>query len=315
MTSKLQIRDERGRDRFFTDNELIDGGYGSRLGPYGIAIYVALVRHADYTSQDSWPSYQRLADETGMSRRQAMREVEELCALKMLVKHPRQDDKGDPTSNLYVLTSTKEWSLSGGSDYQSPGVVTTSHQGSDYQSPKGYSSNDTHVEDNGADAVDPDSDFEDFFGPQPERDVVVNPRLVGETVPDYLARRHVERAREAASTVDLPWGAGHAVLDKALGRHVDESALRKLGGFLSEKCGMDPVWQDASSVKAYVDGLHKLYLRTNDDFGLALEAWKRLRGEVTFCDPHGLLKTVESIKQERRKPNVAPTSKASEVAY
>ena len=52
------------------DNDLYDR-FGSQLGPYGLAVYMALCR---YVNQDSecWPSYATIAKGTGMSKRKVI---------------------------------------------------------------------------------------------------------------------------------------------------------------------------------------------------------------------------------------------------
>lgn len=102
-------------------NDLYDK-FGSALGPYGLAVYVALCR---YSNQDSecWPSYNTIAKGTGMSRRQVIREVAKLEQLSIIAIERNQH-----TSNVFILLDT--------SDSQSLPPVTHSHSPSDSQSPK-----------------------------------------------------------------------------------------------------------------------------------------------------------------------------------
>lgn len=53
----------------WADRALLDQ-YGPVVGPYGIAVYVALARYAGAKSQACWPSVGTLAEATGMSVRQ-----------------------------------------------------------------------------------------------------------------------------------------------------------------------------------------------------------------------------------------------------
>ncbi len=134
----LIVRDSRTRGWFWVDNELIDE-LGPELGPYGLAIYMALCKHADNNDQTCYPSYATLARETGMSRRQTMRAIRKIEGLGLITIEPRTTEAGDPTSNLFRLLAKSNWrgsdSQSPPSDRESPGVVTGSHQGSDSQSP------------------------------------------------------------------------------------------------------------------------------------------------------------------------------------
>jgi len=103
------------------DNDLYDR-FGSQLGPYGLAVYMALCRYVNHDSE-CWPSYGTIAKGTGMSRRQVMREVVKLEDLKVIAVERNQH-----TSNVFILLDT--------SDTQSLLGVTHSHSPSDTQSPK-----------------------------------------------------------------------------------------------------------------------------------------------------------------------------------
>ena len=114
------VRDRRpGYLRVY--NDLYDR-FGAQLGPYGLAVYMALCRYANQDSE-CWPSYGTIAKGTGMSRRQAMREVAKLEALH-IIEVQREERK----PCIFILLDT--------SDTQSPALVTHSHQPSDTQSPK-----------------------------------------------------------------------------------------------------------------------------------------------------------------------------------
>lgn len=74
--SKIRIKDKRG-GRFIVDDVVLNG-YGKMLGPYGIAFYIALCRHANMSNQQCWPSQETIAEKTGMSRMQVNR-MANLC--------------------------------------------------------------------------------------------------------------------------------------------------------------------------------------------------------------------------------------------
>lgn len=150
-TTKFKVRDRRGRNRYFIDNALLRGGWGRVLGPYGIAIYDALALHADGDDQDAWPSFATLADLTGMSRRQAIREIQKLARYNLIAIEGRKTNGGLDTSNEYVLLNQAEWfspTVSGshsGDDSESLHAVSGSHSGGDSESPKQDSSNKTQL--------------------------------------------------------------------------------------------------------------------------------------------------------------------------
>lgn len=81
------------------DNRILQV-FGPRMGPYGIAVYNALAMHANRHGE-CHPSYETIAAETGMSARQAKREIEKLCGLKLVAI--RDSSKG--RVNHYQLTN------------------------------------------------------------------------------------------------------------------------------------------------------------------------------------------------------------------
>lgn len=123
------VLDRRRRGYFTIDNVLLDA-YGAQLGPHGIAVYAALSRFANQ-EQECWPTYRTITDRTGVSRRQIVREIEKLEALKIIAVTRRVDEKGQRTSHLYTLLE-----IMGGSATQAPGGSATQAPGSATQAPK-----------------------------------------------------------------------------------------------------------------------------------------------------------------------------------
>lgn len=147
----FKIRDKRGTNRYFVDNKFLKE-YGAKLGPYSIAVYNVLVMRADFDTQAYKTSYQTIADLTGMSRRQAMREVEKLVSHNIIAKevkwHPSETGKKVYTDPEFTLLHPDQWGNTDSImdtrtsdtqslpiDNQSPEVMTPSHQTSDTQSP------------------------------------------------------------------------------------------------------------------------------------------------------------------------------------
>lgn len=92
------VRDRRpGYLRVY--NDLYDN-YGAQLGPYGLAVYVALCRYANQDSE-CWPSYNTIAEGTGMSRRKVIYEIHKMERLQIIAVERNQH-----TSNVFVLLDT-----------------------------------------------------------------------------------------------------------------------------------------------------------------------------------------------------------------
>lgn len=114
------VRDRRpGYLRVY--NDLYDK-YGSQLGPYGLAVYVALCRYANQDSE-CWPSHTTIATGTGMSRRQVIREIFKMEALEIIAV-----ERSKHTVHTYILLDT--------CDTQSQLTCDTQSQPRDSQSHK-----------------------------------------------------------------------------------------------------------------------------------------------------------------------------------
>jgi len=125
QTSEVKIEDKRKFGFYMVDNVIVLK-YGADIGPYGLAIYNVLCLHASRDGK-SHPSYDTLAQLTGMSKRQAMREIEKLVKFKLIAKTTSNDGK----TNTYQILDVKP------SDTQSQQMqpVTGSHPASDTVSP------------------------------------------------------------------------------------------------------------------------------------------------------------------------------------
>ena len=104
----VKIRDKRKPKRLYIDNVFFLRGYARKVGPYGVAIYAALPMHAGNDTQVAWPSYNRLALLTNMSRRQAINKVKELEKLGIVQVEKRKAGKVNDT-NVVVLLDDSEW--------------------------------------------------------------------------------------------------------------------------------------------------------------------------------------------------------------
>jgi len=102
-------------------NDLYDN-YGAQLGPYGLAVYVALCRYANQDSE-CWPSFATIAKGTGMSRRKVIYEIQKLerlgiIAVERILRKP---------STFILLDTSAPHAL---------GVVHHMHQGSAQDAPE-----------------------------------------------------------------------------------------------------------------------------------------------------------------------------------
>src|SRR5687767_7082953 len=92
------LRDRRAQGWSWFDNAVIEH-HGADLGPYGIAVYMALLTFVSGRSQSCFPSHATLARLTGMSRRPVRRAIEALLKAGLITRTHRSTLKGR-TSNL-----------------------------------------------------------------------------------------------------------------------------------------------------------------------------------------------------------------------
>ena len=94
---------------------------------------LVLLKLADNANDNGecYPSYQHIAKQCEISKRTAMRAIEELCKKGLLLKQSRYlIDGKEQTSNFYVIVLPSP----SGSGTKQPGVVAESHWGSDTKS-------------------------------------------------------------------------------------------------------------------------------------------------------------------------------------
>src|SRR5712671_26733 len=104
-----EIRDRRQKHWFWVDDAVIDE-HAEALGPFGLAVYMILVRHADKYGQ-SFPSLPHLQKLLGGAGRNTIRRALSLLVERGLVNYePRKDASGRSTSHRYTLltVSTSE---------------------------------------------------------------------------------------------------------------------------------------------------------------------------------------------------------------
>lgn len=96
------IRDERRRNFYVIDNDIIDK-YGEKIGVYGIAMYSLIARYANQNGESAFPSYRTITRKLCISRPKAIETINLLVSLNLITKEKRYDSAGDSTSNLYAL--------------------------------------------------------------------------------------------------------------------------------------------------------------------------------------------------------------------
>jgi hypothetical protein len=108
------------------DNSIIDD-LASKIGIYGLGIYVAIKRHLNQKTGDCFPSYQTIAKKLHIDRGTVIRYVKKLKAFNLLDPQLRFKEDGSPASNQYNFD--KDSFDKGSSSGQPPVVAENNHPG------------------------------------------------------------------------------------------------------------------------------------------------------------------------------------------
>jgi len=100
---RIRIVDRRKPRYFRVDNELFDDGHAARMKPSGLAVYLCLCRHADYDTNDCYPSYQTIAKKCGVSRPTVINHCKRLAQLGYIETEHNFNSNGDFMSNTFYL--------------------------------------------------------------------------------------------------------------------------------------------------------------------------------------------------------------------
>jgi DNA-binding Lrp family transcriptional regulator len=111
---KMQVRDNRSRDWFYLDNELLEvfGGKSKDdkgLGINAIGVYMVLAKHANNDTQQCKPSYQTIATLLGVSRNTVISAIKTLEKAQIISVGQRtiNDNEKLHTTNIYTLLNIK----------------------------------------------------------------------------------------------------------------------------------------------------------------------------------------------------------------
>lgn len=130
-----QYRDLREANWFWVDNRIIDE-YGMELGPYGLAVYMVLVRHALPNGRESWPSIATIAAKAGISEKTAREWCHILARMGLIQIVERFRESGGQTSNEYQILSPPVLEREGGAPPAGEGGTPVQGEGKNTPSMK-----------------------------------------------------------------------------------------------------------------------------------------------------------------------------------
>ena len=124
--AKMEIRDERRFNFTIVDNEILER---DELDTYEKLTYIIMCKFAGQ-KDECFPSRKTLAKYVGCSVKTIDRKISNLVDKGFIKKIKRKTEKGDYTSNIYIIQGVATESRQGGSDTESPPLATESrHRG------------------------------------------------------------------------------------------------------------------------------------------------------------------------------------------
>ena len=108
MENQFKIRDLRKKDQFKIDDKYING-YAKLCSVYATAVYNSLSRHAQFSTQECWPSIEKIAEQHNISRPSVIKGIKDLEKWNIIKIDKKKDAKGRQEPNLYLLIDKSNW--------------------------------------------------------------------------------------------------------------------------------------------------------------------------------------------------------------
>jgi predicted transcriptional regulator len=104
----FKVRDLRKRDQFKIDDKYLNG-YARVCGIYATAVYNSLSRHAQFASQEAFPSIELIAEQHNISRPSVIKGIKHLQKYGIIEIIKEKDFKGRQKKNVYILIDKSDW--------------------------------------------------------------------------------------------------------------------------------------------------------------------------------------------------------------
>ena len=108
MEKGFKVRDLRKKDQYKIDDKYLNG-YAKLCGIYATCVYNSLSRHAEFHSQECFPSIDLIAEQHNISRPSAIKGIKKLSEYNIVIKIKEKDNKGRQKKNIYILLDKSEW--------------------------------------------------------------------------------------------------------------------------------------------------------------------------------------------------------------
>lgn len=109
MDKTFKIRDLRKKDQYKIDDAYLNG-YARLCGVYATAVYNSLSRHANFHTQECFPSMDKIAEQHSISKPSVIKGIAELVKWNIVAVHKEKDPNTKrQMPNVYVLVDKSDW--------------------------------------------------------------------------------------------------------------------------------------------------------------------------------------------------------------
>lgn len=106
---QIKIRDLRKKDQYKIDDAYLNG-YARLCGVYATAVYNSLSRHADFQTQECFPSIETIAEQHNMSRPSVIKAIKILESWGIIIVQKEKDEVTKrQKNNVYLLADKSTW--------------------------------------------------------------------------------------------------------------------------------------------------------------------------------------------------------------
>lgn len=107
--AQFVVRDLRKKDQYKIDDAYLNG-YARLCGVYATAVYNSLSRHADFHTQECFPSIEKIAEQHSISKDSVIRGIKALLEWGIIAVHKEKDPKTKrQLPNVYTLADKSVW--------------------------------------------------------------------------------------------------------------------------------------------------------------------------------------------------------------
>lgn len=106
---EIKVRDLRKKDQYKIDDAYLNG-YARLCGVYATAVYNSLSRHADFHTQECFPSIESISEQHNIDKKTVIKAIKTLEEWGIVIVKREKDTKTKrQLPNVYILTDKSNW--------------------------------------------------------------------------------------------------------------------------------------------------------------------------------------------------------------